>query len=413
MVWSRFLTEVLVNAANLHAGGGVAVATSVIAAISAVPEDARRVNVLASTQVDRNLASLSIDTSQFSSYRRFDMNGVKAGFRSLPVRWDEIDVVLNVFGPMYHLRSTWGSVCGVAQPHIAFPGNLFEQQMGTMARLRVRAKYGVQALTLIAPRCLYVEQEQVRQGLMGWRILRHKRIDVIPNVVDSIYGRPEQWKYVDLPRRTAQIRLGVVSRDYPHKNLRILPAVKALIEERLGQTVEILVTLTAEEWASAPAAMRAKLTNVGPLTLAQGPNFYRSLDAVVFPTLMECFSATPIEARAMGTPIFASDLSVIRETVGDYATYVDPLDPSSIADAIVQHFRDYPGAVATPESYLPATSSADRARAMLHICDEVASSRGTRRSGLILGSKSVARSVARTGELARVARKRISRFERS
>lgn len=376
-----FVNNILVNASNLHVGGGVAVATSVIAAIAESPHDAPRVHVLASSEVDRNLQSLSVDTSRFAAYRRFDMMGVRAAFLRLPVDWGAIDVVLNVFGPVYHLRAAWRSVCGVAQPLIAFPNNLYLQRMDRRTRILTRAKYAVQALTLIAPRCLYVEQEQVRAGLEGWRILRRKRIEVVPNAVDAIYADSSRWKSAPVPPRTTRIRLGILSRNYPHKNLEILPAVKALVELSLGEGIEILVTLTDTEWASAPESMRDALVNVGPLTLDQGPDFYRSLDAVVFPTLMECFSATPIEARAVGTPVFASDLAVVRETVGDYATYFDPLSPQSVADAIIHYFSNpAPTSSRVTEPDLQVAPqpegggqavSASRARALLRICDEL------------------------------------------
>lgn len=61
---------------------------------------------------------------------------------------------------------------------------------------------------------------------------------------------------------------------------------------------------------------------------------YREADLFVFLSLDEGFGLPPIEARACGTPVLASDIPVLRETMGADATYVDPTDVAAMARAL-------------------------------------------------------------------------------
>lgn len=56
--------------------------------------------------------------------------------------------------------------------------------------------------------------------------------------------------------------------------------------------------------------------------------------ALLFPSLAEGFGLPPIEAAALGTPVIASDLPVIRELLGDYPIYLDPTDSYSWLETI-------------------------------------------------------------------------------
>ena len=84
---------------------------------------------------------------------------------------------------------------------------------------------------------------------------------------------------------------------------------------------------------------------------------YRTADLFVFLSLDEGFGLPPIEARACGTPVLASDIPVLRETMGEDATYVDPTDVAAIARALDDQLSA-PPAVGTPPAatYLWSTT---------------------------------------------------------
>ncbi len=61
---------------------------------------------------------------------------------------------------------------------------------------------------------------------------------------------------------------------------------------------------------------------------------YRHADLFAFLSLDEGYGLPPLEARANGCPVLASDIPVLRETLGAEAEFVDPTDVEAIADAM-------------------------------------------------------------------------------
>lgn len=82
---------------------------------------------------------------------------------------------------------------------------------------------------------------------------------------------------------------------------------------------------------------------------------YSGARALVFPSDDEGFGLPPVEALACGTPVVASDIPVLREVLGERATFVDVGDLEGLLAA---------GAAATrPAPAPPAWTWADAARA--------------------------------------------------
>lgn len=325
--------RILLNAANLHHGGGVAVASSVVHEVSEHSR-AAQFTVVVSTEVDANLSALRCRTSGFGHYAVFDQVGIRGLWHRLPVDRRHFDHVINIFGPVYDVRAARGSTMGFAQPWIAFPRNPMASQLSRPQLLRTRLRHAVQSAFFALADTLVVEQDIVADALRTHPLLRHRRIEVIPNTVDPVFLTPELWDEVALPNEGSGLRLGLVSSNYPHKNLKVLPAVRQALRNAHGIRSTLFVTLPDEQWHTMPPEFRSETVNVGRLTLAQSASFTSQLDAVVLPTLLECFSATPLEAQALGVPLFASDIPAIKVPMGDYPTYIDPLDPEAIARSI-------------------------------------------------------------------------------
>jgi glycosyltransferase involved in cell wall biosynthesis len=69
---------------------------------------------------------------------------------------------------------------------------------------------------------------------------------------------------------------------------------------------------------------------------------YSGARALVFPSDDEGFGLPTVEALACGTPVVASDLPVLREVLGDRATYVEPGDLEGLLAAGVAARRPAP-----------------------------------------------------------------------
>lgn len=63
--------------------------------------------------------------------------------------------------------------------------------------------------------------------------------------------------------------------------------------------------------------------------------FLSGARALVYPSLYEGFGLPPLEAMACGTRVAVSDIPVLREVCGEDASYFDPINNTSIAEALL------------------------------------------------------------------------------
>ncbi|KFI27070.1 group 1 glycosyl transferase [Haematobacter missouriensis] len=332
--------RLLINASNLRVGGVVQVGISAIDEISRLGPEGMEISVLACEGVDRNLSQIGCDTGAFARYRVRSVPGLSPFDPVLDEEIARADAVFTIFGPLYARRRPKVSVMGFAQPWIIYPKNDIYRGLSPIAKAKSRLKYGVQAAILRrnADHAI-VEAGHVKEGLVARGLFRTGQVSVVSNCVSDIFRQPELWRPVALPvalRERKGWRIGFLGRDYPHKNLSILPDVARVLRERHGIVVDFLVTLTEAEWQARSPEFRSAVTNVGPLDLAQCPSFYAGLDAAIFPSLLECFSVMPLEAMAMGLRVFASDRPFVRDICGPFARYFDPHAPEEAAACIAE-----------------------------------------------------------------------------
>ena len=64
------------------------------------------------------------------------------------------------------------------------------------------------------------------------------------------------------------------------------------------------------------------------------PGLYAGAELLVFPTLYEGFGLPPLEAMACGTPVLASNIPVLRETLGNAAALLSDCEVEAWSHAI-------------------------------------------------------------------------------
>lgn len=331
-------SRIIFNASNLHVGGGIQVATSVLSEWAEMLTLPKGLIIWVSTEVDTNLKATGIDVARLPGYQVVNSRGLHTLFSLRTKVLQSFERVFTVFGPMYTWRMKPYSIVGFAQPWIIYPYNECYARLSPLKLLKTRLKYWVQGMFFKRADLLVVELEHVKQGLIRVLDIPAERIHVVHNCLSSIYLNESAWQTIYVPKAEGCLRLGYLGRNYVHKNTSIFPAIALLLEQNYGIKVRFYVTFTEEEWDACPASFRAICINVGKLSVAECPSFYSSLDAVVFPSLLECFSATPLEAMAMKKPLFVSDRPFNRDVCGVHAHYFDPLSAASAAQAIANVF---------------------------------------------------------------------------
>ena len=133
-----------------------------------------------------------------------------------------------------------------------------------------------------------------------------------------------------------------VSSLWPYKNCDGLLRAWAVGREKLaGRQLAIVGFGRDEKYTAELRSLAADLgisedvVFVGGVPLEDTAHFYRAADVLVYPSLNETFGLPILEAMACGCPVVTSNVSAMPETAGGAAVLCDPLEPGSIAAAIV------------------------------------------------------------------------------
>jgi glycosyltransferase involved in cell wall biosynthesis len=165
---------------------------------------------------------------------------------------------------------------------------------------------------------------------------------------------------------------------WPHKNHGRLLDAFAILRSR---GMELRLVLTGAQNTTFAATMRQVkqlgldefVHYFGHTSEADLGRLIQDAAGVVIPSLFEAVSLTAFDAIRMNRPIACSDRNFFREQCGDAATYFDPLDVTSIADAIVKMLRlskpgHTPAQTSTAQSALSLEAFADNLLNTYRLC---------------------------------------------
>lgn len=334
------LPSIMINASNLHVGGGVQVAISFIYELSLMKDkDFSNMHIVTSKEVDMGLKRLNTKTNIFYHYEVLNTYGLQALRSPLNDKIKNYAVVFTVFGPSYLKVKAKKDIVGFAQLWIINFDNPVSQKLSFLSKKRLWMKFNLQWLFFLRSDHYIVELEHVKEKLHLNKNIANEKISVVHNTVSSIYKDSSKWTDIIIDKSDNQIYLGIVTRDYPHKNLDILPKVAQALEVSHNLRVHFYTTLNDDEWSKRDAFFKEYVSTVGSLSPEECPSFYQQVDGVIFPSLLECFSATPLEAMVMEKPLFASNRCFVRDVCHDYAIYFDPLNATDIASKIANYFN--------------------------------------------------------------------------
>ena len=334
--------SILINATNLHVGGGKQVAVSLLYELSKLDYKKLDLHILCSSQIDSELKKLEINFDSFKSYNIINVFGLQMLFSKLNTLFKQYDLVFSIFGPIYFFKKNTIHLSGFAQAQIIYNDNEYKWQNNSSFIQRVldQSRYFFKKLAFKRMDGLFVELDHVKHRLVSQKVFHENQIEVIHNSVSSVFLRESEWKDIKLEKETGYKYIGTVSNDYRHKNLSILPSVQRILNEKYNISVKFIVTFSEEEWVKKDVYFKEKIINIGSLEGFQLPRYYKQLDGVVFPSLLESFSITPLEALAMEKPLFASDLPFIRDCCNEYANYFNPFSEENIAYVIADFFNN-------------------------------------------------------------------------
>ena len=245
------------------------------------------------------------------------------------------DLVISTGGHGYW-RPKAPIVTGFNIPHYVYPESPYFRKISLKKRLYWRLKKKFDLHFYKSSDAIVVQTDDVNRRVK--KLLPGASVHTVSNTVNGAFLNPPEMAN-KLPERTGkgEFRLLTVSANYPHKNLEI---IKDVLDELMAMNethIRFVLTLPEEAFDSfMEEKYRPYILNVGPVTITECPSLYRECDIMFLPTLLECFSASYVEAMAMKKPILTSDLGFAHTICGDAALYFDPVDGKDIAEKIMK-----------------------------------------------------------------------------
>lgn len=337
---------------------------------------AYNVTIYASKEVCGNLMEIHLgqDSTNINLQKR-DVHGIESLWPRVSRQFAGFDLVFTIFGPLYSGYEIKCSIVGFAQAWIVYPENEVYFRKSFFRRCIDRLRFELQWLFFCKSDVLVVETESLKKDLSLYRKFDSSHIKVVPNCVAQVFtDNLENSSDIQFFERSpGVVYLGLVSRDYIHKNLDFLLDVLRCLN-RIGRLeYKFVVTFTEREWMNKSPEFRLAIINTGVIAYEKLPDFYRQLDGVVFPSLLESFSVTPLEALASRKPLFSSQRAFVSDICGAHAYYFDPLDPDSAAEVIIQWFEHTSEPAreafisAAHDHYMKLPTSSDRTQSYINL----------------------------------------------
>ncbi len=201
--------------------------------------------------------------------------------------------------------------------------------------------------TLPHTQCIFCQTPVMKEHFSSTYSYDPDRIKILPNALSAFIQNPSDGK-IEVPQAFKERKPGdfyslVLSRYYAHKNPEIIMQSLMATDREKIHDLKFITTVTTDGQPNAKKFLNRiskynlqnNIINVGLLPQEQLAAYYRNVDLVVMPTLLESFSVTYLEAMHFGVPILTTDLDFSRYICGDAAAYYDPWQPESFMETFL------------------------------------------------------------------------------
>lgn len=330
--------KIIINASNLRVGGAIQVALSVFNELHAFQQHdfylflSPAFNDLIG---DKLLKHDNVKCFKVNYPSRFTLSG-RVNELDILEKQLNVDCVFSIFGPNYW-KPKAPHLVGFAQGYYLYSELPFFKMLNFTSRIKLLllSKYHRFILRNHADNYV-VETDDVKLRLEQYLNISQDRTFVATNTYSGYFVNPEIQTHL---RRTKPFKLLTVAYPYQHKNLTVFKDVSDILN---GKEITCVFHITVPDsyYETNFIGYESTIINLGSVKNEDCPNLYSYCDAMILPSLVECFSASYPESMKMKRPILTSDYSFAKSVCGDAALYFNALDPDDIANKVKTLLND-------------------------------------------------------------------------
>lgn len=333
------MINILINLSNLKKGGGLQVATSFILNINSQNNYFIVLSREAYLYFLQNRIFDSIKISYrlilFQNYHIFQYLSLRNRYLDFIVRKYNINSVFTLFGPSYWRPKVF-HLMGFARPNLVLRDSPFFDKFTLLQKTieffssqlhDFHFRYNADLL--------FTENEFISN-----RVKNKYKKDVV-TITNSLHDffyldiNDNYKMFIDNKKGKVNNVFLTVSANYPHKNLDVIPRVITELINQDFYDFKFILTINKGEIQSNDLIDNF-IEYFGPTPIKDVPYLYSIADFLFMPTLLECFSASYLEAMYMKKPILTSDLNFAHSICSNSAMYFDPLNPQDISKKVIE-----------------------------------------------------------------------------
>ena len=335
--------KIILNTTTAYKGGSVQVAISLLKEFRQYKENEYHVFLGPSILclIDKSDFQNNFHFYAFKcrpSQKVFSFSPLSNYFRKLEKNINP-DCVITTSGPSYW-RPSSPHLIGYNLPHYVYRDSPYWGIAGTLTKMRFFfIRHIIKYFFKKDADCYFVQTDDVKERLKCF--IGEKVIRTIPNACSFAENQNHITKKFFSSSGATKFRFLTLSAYYKHKNLEIINLVSKLLESRGYSNIEFIVTLCEADFIQCFGEIPpSNIINVGPIEPKECYSLYNECDALILPTLLECFSANFVEAMFMRKPILTSNLSFAKCVCGDAAVYFNPLNENEITEKVINLVED-------------------------------------------------------------------------
>lgn len=251
------------------------------------------------------------------------------------------NVVYSIASPSYFSFKT-PEVMRFANAWITNPNKYVFSKLNFIQKVRLKLITYNQRRLMRNTQYFITQSQTVKEGILSIVNTVPEFIKVIPNVIPSVYLKNKDKIIFNKRNDDNKIYISCVALPSKHKNLDIIPKVLYTLREKHRISNVVFLTTIPEgsnlfeklNEELTEMNLRESLVNYGYCTQLELIDLYSKCDLCFFPTLLETFSATLLEAMFFNLGIVTTDLDFNRNVAKDSAIYFKPTDSEDAADKI-------------------------------------------------------------------------------
>lgn len=246
------------------------------------------------------------------------------------------DIVYSILSPSYFAFKT-KEVCRFANAWVTNPTAEAFSTLGFKEKMRMKLYSCNQRMMLKKRKYFITQSEMVANGLRRITKVPHDNVKVVPNVLPAFFSNVEvSGINRDL---TEDVNISYIADGNPHKHIDIIHNIVNELKKR-GLIERVKFHITLQDNSLALKLLRKDIedgyvVNHGYCIQEQLISIYRECQVCLFPSLLETFSASLIEAMYFKQYIVASDFPFNKEITLGAAQYFKPMDAQDACDKIV------------------------------------------------------------------------------